>query len=781
MMKRALRIGCGALAAACGLFAADASAQSYELRPIADAFSQWTRSTGAHNYDCVDEEGAHDGEGSYVFGKTPYITDSYELENLPAGVTGIEKVRLYVVARKTHPAHTQLELGIRSGKTESWRSGQVLATSYATYGGEGAEWTVDPATQAPWTVEGVNALKASIKHSKWNTGHRQINVTQVYIVAIGGSIQPTATPTETPEPTATPTKTPEPTATPTDTPEPTATPTETPEPTATPTDTPEPTATPTDTPEPTATPTETPEPTATPTDTPEPTATPTDTPVPTATPTDTPEPTATPTETPEPTATPTETPEPTATPTDTPVPTATPTETPEPTATPTDTPEPTATPTDTPEPTATPTDTPEPTATPTETPVPTATPTETPEPTATPTETPEPTATPTETPEPTATPTETPEPTATPTETPVPTATPTETPEPTATPTETPEPTATPLVGDLYELPFEVGSDFSGGGTTCGFNDNYTRYGDSKIVESGPDVVYSFTRQSAGPMHIALTGLATDLDLFLCNGPSAAYAVAASVNPGSADESIDVEAEAGTYYLVIDGYDGVCGGYQLAISNPIVNDTFEMPMAIEPNYGGSGTTCGLNNDYESYPCLQKVLETGTDAVYMFTTAFAGRITVRISNLSADLDLFLFDGPSPDSCVAAGAFGGTHDEEIVYDGPAGTYYVVVDGFDGACGTFDLSVISTESPTPTPTSMPTVVPPTATPTATPTITPVPPTATPTPTLPNIGYSLKVNFQPEWHLIPEGFVEDNGYTFDLQPAPPPSLGYLEYGWTY
>ena len=621
MMKRALRIGCGALAAACGLFAADASAQSYELRPIADAFSQWTRSTGAHNYDCVDEEGAHDGEGSYVFGKTPYITDSYELENLPAGVTGIEKVRLYVVARKTHPAHTQLELGIRSGKTESWRSGQVLATSYATYGGEGAEWTVDPATQAPWTVEGVNALKASIKHSKWNTGHRQINVTQVYIVAIGGSIQPTATPTETPEPTATPTKTPEPTATPTDTPEPTATPTETPEPTATPTDTPVPTATPT----------------------------------------------------------------------------------------------------------------------------------------------------------------ETPEPTATPTETPVPTATPTETPEPTATPTDTPEPTATPLVGDLYELPFEVGSDFSGGGTTCGFNDNYTRYGDSKIVESGPDVVYSFTRQSAGPMHIALTGLATDLDLFLCNGPSAAYAVAASVNPGSADESIDVEAEAGTYYLVIDGYDGVCGGYQLAISNPIVNDTFEMPMAIEPNYGGSGTTCGLNNDYESYPCLQKVLETGTDAVYMFTTAFAGRITVRISNLSADLDLFLFDGPSPDSCVAAGAFGGTHDEEIVYDGPAGTYYVVVDGFDGACGTFDLSVISTESPTPTPTSMPTVVPPTATPTATPTITPVPPTATPTPTLPNIGYSLKVNFQPEWHLIPEGFVEDNGYTFDLQPAPPPSLGYLEYGWTY
>jgi len=27
----------------------------------------------------------------------------------------------------------------------------------------------------------------------------------------------------------------------------------------------------------------------------------------------------------------------------------------------------------------------------------------------------------------------------------------------------------------------------------------------------------------------------------------------------------------------------------------------------------------------------------------------------------------------------------------------------------------------------------------------------------------------------------VEDNGYTFDLQPAPPPSLGYLEYCWTY
>ncbi len=157
MMKRALRIGCGALAAACGLFAADASAQSYELRPIADAFSQWTRSTGAHNYDCVDEEGAHDGEGSYVFGKTPYITDSYELENLPAGVTGIEKVRLYVVARKTHPAHTQLELGIRSGKTESWRSGQVLATSYATYGGRGRNGRLTRPHRRPGRSRGQRA------------------------------------------------------------------------------------------------------------------------------------------------------------------------------------------------------------------------------------------------------------------------------------------------------------------------------------------------------------------------------------------------------------------------------------------------------------------------------------------------------------------------------------------------------------------------------------------------------------------------------------------------
>ena len=130
------------------------------------------------------------------------------------------------------------------------------------------------------------------------------------------AVDPTPTPTNTPEPTATNTPTP----TPTNTPEPTATNTPTPTPTNTPTptatSTPEPTAT--QTPTPTAT--NTPEPTAT--NTPEPTAT--NTPEPTAT--NTPEPTAT--STLEPTAT--NTPEPTATGTATEVPT-----TPIPTLTPT--------------------------------------------------------------------------------------------------------------------------------------------------------------------------------------------------------------------------------------------------------------------------------------------------------------------------------------------------------------------------------------------------------------------------------------------------------------
>ncbi|MDD5555917.1 MAG: pre-peptidase C-terminal domain-containing protein [bacterium] len=489
---------------------------------------------------------------------------------------------------------------------------------------------------------------------------------------------------------------------------------------------------------------------------------------PTATPTSTPEPTATPTSTPEPTATPTSTPEPTATPTSTPEPTATPTSTLEPTATPTSTPEPTATPTSTPEPTATPTSTPEPTATATSTPEPTSTPTSTPEPTATATSTPEPTATATSTPEPTATPTSTPEPTATATSTPEPTATATSTPEPTATPT------GTPLVGDTFVLPFQVSPVFSGGEDTCRFNNQYEDYSCIKFPETGPDVVYSFSLAAPGTIDVTLSGLSADLDLFLCDGPSADICAAESTNPGTQDERITYAAGTGTYYVVIDGYDGACSAFSIDIRGIVPGETFESPIEVPSNFSAGGTTCGFASDYEAYGCI-KFPETGPDVVYSFSLAGPATVNISLTGLTADLDLFLFDAPDPESCVAFSANPGPGDEAIEHEAGAGTYYVVVDGFDGACGDYEIGISSTVPATPTPTATPTSTPePTATHTPTPmaTSTPSGPTPTPSPT-PRL-FAAKITFEPTDFQTPDGWMKDDGSVFG------PKLNHHTYGWT-
>ena len=85
--------------------------------------------------------------------------------------------------------------------------------------------------------------------------------------------------------------------------------------------------------------------------------------------------------------------------------------------------------------------------------------------------------------------------------------------------------------------------------------------------------------------------------------------------------------------------------------------------------------------------------------------------------------------------------------------------------------------TPTPTPTPTATPTTTP---TRTATPTPTPTP-AITPTPTPPGSSSPvfLKINHQPDWSLVPEGWMEDNGDAYGPRPWPTPCLENLEYGW--
>ena len=100
----------------------------------------------------------------------------------------------------------------------------------------------------------------------------------------------------------------------------------------------------------------------------------------------------------------------------------------------------------------------------------------------------------------------------------------------------------------------------------------------------------------------------------------------------------------------------------------------------------SGTTIGgaLNVDY--YSCVGW-LESGPEAVYFIELSGPTNwdLTATISNLTVDLDVFILGSCDENDCLAYGSTTATAN-----DLGAGTYYIVVDGYNGVEGDFTLTV-------------------------------------------------------------------------------------------
>lgn len=127
----------------------------------------------------------------------------------------------------------------------------------------------------------------------------------------------------------------------------------------------------------------------------------------------------------------------------------------------------------------------------------------------------------------------------------------------------------------------------------------------------------------------------------------------------------------------------------------------------------AGSTAGATNNVSVYGCVPWWPETGPEQVFSLNLAAPTHMDALLNGLTSDLDLFLLTGTSPASCIAYG------DSALSVAALApGVYYLVVDGFDGAAGAFQLNVWCPLQVTPSPS--PTV---TATPTANPTATSTP----------------------------------------------------------
>jgi murein DD-endopeptidase MepM/ murein hydrolase activator NlpD len=107
-------------------------------------------------------------------------------------------------------------------------------------------------------------------------------------------------------------------------------------------------------------------------------------------------------------------------------------------------------------------------------------------------------------------------------------------------------------------------------------------------------------------------------------------------------------------------------------------------LAITCGGQASGTTAGGTNSLSSYGCSTWP-ETGPERIYKLVLTSGGTFTATLSNLTADLDVFVLNACNSAGCVAFGENAAT-----VTNAPAGTYYIVVDGYQGVAGNFTLSV-------------------------------------------------------------------------------------------
>jgi murein DD-endopeptidase MepM/ murein hydrolase activator NlpD len=110
---------------------------------------------------------------------------------------------------------------------------------------------------------------------------------------------------------------------------------------------------------------------------------------------------------------------------------------------------------------------------------------------------------------------------------------------------------------------------------------------------------------------------------------------------------------------------------------------------------GANTAPDASFARDHWACSEFIGYTGGERAWTWAAAASEPVTVTMSPHDADLDLFVLEGPDCGAtCIGASTAGGTDPESLTWDAVAGqTYTVVIDGWEGATSTFDLSITCT----------------------------------------------------------------------------------------
>jgi len=283
--------------------------------------------------------------------------------------------------------------------------------------------------------------------------------------------------------------------------------------------------------------------------------------------------------------------------------------------------------------------------------------------------------------------------------------------------------------GCVAKYYLHCGADDDWNTTNAGSTDNVGQYSCYPAWdESGKEFTYWYyayeTRDAT--VTISYDDQTIDLDLFVLEDTGAGCGGEACIAYG--DTEVAFHAEQGHYYyFVVDGYGGDEGAYHLTFDcaggtpacgdgsldpgeqcddgNTAAGDGCSATCTIEdgtcnPVYtlhcgdSDSWSTTTYDNKVQEYGCTG-LTESGPEYTYQFVAEATGEVNVTVTpvNPSDDLDVFVLlkQGAScmPGNCVEHGVSVGA--ENITFNALAGqTYYIVVDGYQGASGDYDVAV-------------------------------------------------------------------------------------------
>jgi hypothetical protein len=245
------------------------------------------------------------------------------------------------------------------------------------------------------------------------------------------------------------------------------------------------------------------------------------------------------------------------------------------------------------------------------------------------------------------------------------------------------------------------------GNTTAQHANSYTTYLIGNTVHgsmTGPEAAHRFTTSGNGSVTIQLNGFGADLDLFLLSFCDPAFGIAVSENQGNAPEQIVVNnLPAGTYYVLVDGYNGAASSYNLLVTcsnaggNPQLYDN--------PCSAGTltaGNTCSLQTATNTgatatttppapADCNSSNMKDVWFRVQIPASGKVGIITEPGTLSNAVIAVY-----AGNACTALTYFGCIDDEpggdqmpDLTISGVSGTWvWLRIWGFNGTTGTFSI---------------------------------------------------------------------------------------------